>query len=309
MKGTITGLVVLLLLIGGLRWFRTPIVPALDQAPRRSMSIASPSPDPSFIARQIEALAEEAAIPSDASSVQVMAAEPSTVSTDPALERVPSNAPPATGIDGMAAAPPAPKTPDDAFLRSKASEFAYVEFKGIIGGKGLASLCYDPITHECEVVGEGSVVREITVSQVHPDHLVLTHGSAAPLTKPRVDLDVEYKPMDQMTPEEHRSRSVRYQELFGNRFDQALAANHNEHGGGVFQFSTPEEQANARRVYRETYGEYFNSLQTGAVKGDNRELPPGAPTLDEIVQQYLDLHWPDGREPAAQEDSLSGREN
>lgn len=309
MKGTVVVLVVVLILIAGLRWSRTPTGPALDQAPPRSMSIVSPSPDLSFITRQIEALAEEAAIPSDASSVQLLAAEPSTVSTDPAHERPASNAPPVAGIGAGAAAPGASANPDDAFLRSKASEFAYVEYKGIIGGKGLASLCYDPISRECEVVGEGSVVREIVVSQVHPDHLVLTHGSAAPLTKPRVDLDVEYKSMDQMSPEEVRSRSVRYQELFGNRFDQALAANQNEHGGGVFQFSTPEEQANARRVYRETYGEYFNSLQTGAIKGDNRELPPGAPTLDESVQNYLDLHWPDGRSPAAPEESLTGREN
>ncbi|MCA9446592.1 MAG: hypothetical protein KC931_05720 [Candidatus Omnitrophica bacterium] len=184
--------------------------------------------------------------------------------------------------------------PDEEFLQLHASQFAYVEYKGKIGGRPLATICVDVNAKKCEVVGQGDRFNEVTVAEVNPDSLLLTHKSAPPLTKPLVPLEVEYKPMDQLSPEERQIRETRYRELYGNRMHQGSNQYRKEHGGKEFDPPSPEDQAQAAAVYQQTYGAFFRGLQDGTLQDtDHRGLPEDAPTLEESVSEYFNTYWPD----------------
>ncbi len=183
--------------------------------------------------------------------------------------------------------------PDDRFLRQVASQFAYVEFKGTIGGRSLASFCIDPKTGDREIAGEGDTYREITIAKVQKESVLLTYKSAAPLKKPLVQLDIEYKPMNQLTPEEAEARHQRYQELYGNRFQAASLEYRKKNGGKVVNPPSSEDQLIAAQVYQETYGTFFREMQEEDSEENNRDFPLDAPTMEESVSDYFETYWPD----------------
>ena len=195
---------------------------------------------------------------------------------------------------------------DDTLLRKAASGFAYVEFKGVIGGRPLASFCVDPKTGKCKVVGEGDIFQEVRVEKIQPDSVQLTYQSAQPITKPLVSLDIDYKPMSELTPEEKEMRKKRYQELYGNRFKEASLEYRKRNGGKVFDPPDPSDQRVAADVYQQTYGNFFRHLQEGTLDTNNRDYPEDAPTLEESVAEYFETYWPDQVEWEVSDEEKSG---
>ena len=141
-----------------------------------------PFDDRSFLAKRVESFAEDLgenlnAAPTPSAATSTLAS--STAST-PSQTLYPdreiivrnSQAPPTEG--------PIERTPDEDFLHFHASQFAYVEFKGVIGGRSLATLCTEPNKPTLEVVGEGERFNEVKIAKIKPESLLVSYGSAPP---------------------------------------------------------------------------------------------------------------------------------
>jgi len=287
-------------------WLRDDSASDLETIPSAELSVRSVETPDSFIEGQVSLLVDSELHP-DPDPVPPAKAESNRSAEVPNL---PEGFAGEILIRSEASLPKVEETvsPDDLHLRKMASGFAYVEYKGVIGGRPIASFCVDPKSGKCEVAGEGDTFHEIQIAKVDPESVRVSYRSASPIAKPLVPLEMEFKPMDELTPEERVLRKNRYDELYGNRFREASFEHRKKNGGRVPDPPTPEEQAIAAAAYESTYGEFFRDLNRLKAGEEPGEYPLDAPTLEESVANYFDTYWPDQVEWEVSEEEKNGGE-
>jgi len=195
-------------------------------------------------------------------------------------------------------APPQPEVnrqqiSDTRILEEKAAEIAYIEYAGVIAGRTRA-VFFNNLKQERKSVLDGTTINDLLLEEVAEEFVVLSYGEAPPLRKPRVDLELDGVPLQDLSEEEKEVRMTRFMELYGHRHRVAGKKARREKGlGPIPPPPSPLEQEEARQRYMETYGAFYRSIRSGSFEEDSRDYPKPEVGFDEEVRRYFDLYWPD----------------
>jgi hypothetical protein len=181
------------------------------------------------------------------------------------------------------------------FLRETAAGFAFIKLGGEAEGRKVA-VFYDVTTKETSSCLQGAAFRELMVEEVDEKQVVLSYKTAAPLIKPRIDLEVDTRSFEELTPEERAQRYTRYMELQGNQA-RVLGDRYLREQGLPTPLPPPsdQDQEAALQNYMTNYWSFYEKMRSGEYEGDPSEVPYNPDEkLEENVQRYFEENWPNG---------------
>lgn len=193
---------------------------------------------------------------------------------------------------------------DKAELARRGAEFAYIEF-GWLSTKKMATF-HNNLTGEKEKTLEGGFVHGLRLDVVEEDHVLLSYGKSGSIRKPRVEFDIRNVPNADLTDEEQKARTLRYQELFGNRFRIAAQEADPTGQSKTLRLPSPAEEKEAQQKYIETYGLLFKRMSEGDATIDLRDVPNPELNFDETIKKYFETHWPGQVEVSTDEEASPG---
>lgn len=257
----------------------------IEPLPRKPIEIPITLPFPDLLARELNHIVAEVdtekilAATTDAAFSSTVGG--ASTAGEAASELVASDSPP---VDSRLLA-------DSLFLEERYSEFAYLGSAGSLSGKRLGTF-HTIASGDRKTALEGGTIHMLHIDKIEEDHVVLSHGQAEPVKKPRITLEIDDRPESEISPEERQARETRYKELFGNRHLVEARRHARENGLPEVQAPTPEQEAEARKRYMETYAVFFQKLKAGDPTANPREFPIPDQKFEENVRRYFETNWP-----------------
>jgi len=184
--------------------------------------------------------------------------------------------------DRLKTASPTVKPTEDRILKAKLSRFAYIAY-GSIGGEGLATFL-DTRTKKTFAARAGAFVHGLRIESVSRDSVLLVTSEGSRIRKPRVELEVENKPMAELTADEKEARLIRYNELWGNPARFADVEEEPESNRNETDREIQAEKETARRNYIENMKHYRRKLERNDSGVDSRDSP-GFPRVENVVDE------------------------
>lgn len=269
----------------------------LEQIPREPIRMAIEIPLPAMLEEHVSALVDQenkgletpvgSSEPAQSAEAAIQPAIPSSTLEEKVAQATADE--PVAAVE-IAAPTDADVLKDTSILQQKYAEIAYVEFGGLAARK-MATF-YNTLNGEKEKALEGGNIHTLKIDQIENDFVLLSYGKAKPMRKPRVDLEVSNDPNTVLSEAEQKSRAIRYQELYGNRFLVAYQQENQGQPNRGFHAPSAGEEAAARENYMKTYGMLFQRMQAGDMKLDPREIPNPDLNFDETVHKYFETYWP-----------------